>query len=182
MRWALVLPLCFISTVAWSQSPDAGANLGRKGPYLGVQPGTQDVAPNTKDARSKGAIRRVTWVGFQMRGQGGRVFIQSTEPAAYDIAPSPPNQIIVNLPNSRLNTRNDRRPLDTGWFPTAVSSVRAVQRKNNVTEVTISLRQVVGYDLRQEGNYIFLDFRPPVGQLTAPAKSVVPNDGASPKP
>ena len=88
MRWALVLPLCFTTTLAWGQAPEKRSDVGRKGPYLGVQPGTQDVAPNTKDARSKGAIRRITWVGFQMRGQGGRVFIQSTEPATYDIAPS----------------------------------------------------------------------------------------------
>ena len=174
MRWALVLPLCLISTAAWGQGPNTRGDVGRKGPYLGVQPGTQDVAPNTRDARSKGAIRRITWVGFQMRGQGGRVFIQSTEPAAYDIAQSSPNQIIVNLPNSRLNTKNDRRPLNTGWFPTAVSSVHATQGKNNVTQVTIELREIVGYDLRQEGNYIFLDFRPPVGKLTVPTKQIAP--------
>ena len=168
MRWALVLPFCFVTTTSWAQDTPKPIKIDRKGPYLGVQPGTQDLAPNTSSLRSRGAIRLITWVGFQMRGQGGRVFIQGTEPPTYEIVPGNPDEIVIALPNSRLHSKNNRRLLKTGWFPTAVLSVKASQEKNNLTKVTIKLREVVGYDLRQEGNYIFLDFRPPTGKLTVP--------------
>ena len=168
MRWALVLPFCFVMTTSWAKDTPTPTKIDRKGPYLGVQPGTQDLAPNTSSLRSRGAIRLITWVGFQMRGQGGRVFIQGTEPPVYELIPGNPDEIVIAMPNSRLHSKNNRRSLDTGWFPTAVLNVKATQEKNNLTKVTIKLREVVGYDLRQEGNYIFLDFRPPVGQLTVP--------------
>lgn len=140
----------------------------RTGPYLGVQPGMKDLAPGKATVRSKGAIRVVTWVGFQMAGQGGRVFVQSTEPPEYTLVPGEPNQVILELTDARLHSQNDGRPLETGWFPTAVSRVDARQLKGNKVRVTIDLREVVGYDLRQEGNYLFLDFRPPTGPITPP--------------
>ena len=139
------------------------------GPYLGVQPGAQDQAPGKDQIRSRGALRYVTWVGFQMAGQGGRVFIQSTEPAVYDMVPGNPDEVIIELTDTRLHSKNDARLLDTAWFPTAVLSVKAIQRTKSTTRVTIKLREIVGYDLRQEGNYIFLDFRPPQGAQATPA-------------
>lgn len=141
----------------------------RNGPYLGVQPGMQDVVPHAAKARSRGAIRQVTWVGFQMAGQGGRVFIQATEPPEYSIVPGDPNEVVLELTQSRLHSRNDGRPLETGWFPTAVASIDANQLRGNKVRVAIKLREVVGYDLRQEGNYLFLDFRPPTGPIKPPA-------------
>ncbi len=140
----------------------------RTGPYLGVQPGMKDTAPGKSKVRSRGAIRVVTWVGFQMAGQGGRVFLQSTEPPEYTIIPGEANQVILELSDARLHSRNDGRPLETGWFPTAVSRVDARQLRGNRVRVTVDLREVVGYDLRQEGNYLFLDFRPPTGPITPP--------------
>lgn len=148
----------------------------RTGPYLGVQPGMKDLAPGKATVRSKGAIRVVTWVGFQMAGQGGRVFIQSTEPPEYTLVPGEPNQVILELVDTRLHSVNDGRPLDTGWFPTAVARVDARQLKGNRVRITIDLREVVGYDLRQESNYLFLDFRPPVGPITPP---VLPSSKAA---
>ena len=110
----------------------------------------------------------MTWVGFQMAGQGGRVFIQSTEPPEYAIVPGEPDEVVLELQNSRLHSQNDGRPLDTGWFPTAVRSVDATRMKGNKVQVRIKLREIVGYDLRQEGNYLFLDFRPPTSPVQPP--------------
>ncbi len=140
----------------------------RDGPYLGVSPGARDTAPGKTKIRSRGAVRYVTWVGFQMVGQGGRVFIQSTEPPVYNLVPGATDEVIVELIDSRLHSTNDARKLETGWFPTAVLSVDADQHRRNVTRVVIKLREVVGYDLRQEGNYLFLDFRPPTKPIVPP--------------
>ena len=169
MRIALAILVLACAGDAWAQDTEKQADITRMGPYLGVQPGAQDQAPGKAKVQSRGALRYVTWVGFQMAGQGGRVFIQSTEPAVYDMVPGTPDEVIIELTDTRLHSKNDARLLDTGWFPTAVLSVKAVQRTKSITRVTIKLREIVGYDLRQEGNYIFLDFRPPQGALQAPS-------------
>ena len=160
------LAACHAATAS-AQEP-AEIAVKRSGPYLGVQPGMKDLAPGKSAVKSKGAIRFVTWVGFQMAGQGGRVFIQSTEPPEYTIVPGEADEVVLELQNSRLHSKNDGRPLDTGWFPTAVRSVDAKGLKGNKVEVRIKLREVVGYDLRQEGNYLFLDFRPPTSPIEPP--------------
>jgi hypothetical protein len=166
MRLFAVLLTIFIGSIAHGKEPKTRQTVARTGPYLGVQPGANDLAPGKTEVRSRGAIQIVTWVGFQMITQGGRVFIQSTEPPRYDVVPSDPKSVVIEFTNSRLHSKNESRPLDTTWFPTAVESVTAKQHRGNKTRVTIKLRQIVGYDLRQQGNYLFLDFRPPTKPIT----------------
>ncbi|MCA9541741.1 MAG: AMIN domain-containing protein [Myxococcales bacterium] len=170
MRFAVIAALLALALPAMAADGDEAKApvMLRTGPYLGVQPGAKDVAPGKATVRSRGAIRVVTWVGFQMAGQGGRVFIQGTEPPEYDIVAGEPDEVVIELRSSRLHSTNDGRKLDTGWFPTAVLWVQARQLKGNVVRVTIKMRETVGYDLRQEGNYLFLDFRPPTGPIVAP--------------
>lgn len=139
----------------------------RNGPYLGIQPGVRDAAPGKVDVKSRGAVRVVTWVGFQMQGPGGRVFLQTTEPAVYNLVPSAADEVVLELTDTRLQSVNDGRKLETGYFPTAVAWVDADQLKSTL-RLTVKLREVVGYDLRQEGNYLILDFRPPTGPISPP--------------
>lgn len=139
----------------------------RNGPYLGIQPGVRDAAPGKVDVKSRGAVRVVTWVGFQMQGPGGRVFLQTTEPAVYNLIPSAADEVVLELTDTRLQSFNDGRKLETGYFPTAVAWVDADQLKSTL-RLTVKLREIVGYDLRQEGNYLILDFRPPTGPIAAP--------------
>ncbi len=151
----------------------------RNGPYLGIQPGVRDIAPGKIDVKGKGALRVLTWVGFQMLG-GGRVFVQTTEAPVYTLMPSASDEVVLELTDTRLQSRNDARKLETGWFPTAVLWVKADQTKN-VTRVTIKLREIVGYDLRQEGNYLMLDFRPPMQPIVAPGgPAAAPSAGDAP--
>ena len=161
--------LVFIAVVLFSCAAQAKETdkLVRTGPYLGAQPGQQDVAPNTKKVRARAGNRVLTWVGFQMVGQGGRVFIQSNEPPVYSVVQGQPNEVILEFPDTKLHSKNDGRKLETGWFPTAVAWVDAERQKGSV-RVTVKLREVVGYDLRQQGNYLFLDFRPPTQPIQPP--------------
>ena len=169
MRFLCIVFCCALTSTAIAQD-DSKAQTIRTGPYLGVQPGANDSAPGKTDARSRGAIRQVTWVGFQMKGPGGRVFIQSTESPQYDVVASDALEVVLELKKSRLHTRNEGRPLDTTFFPTAVQKVTAKQLRGNVVRVTIQLSESVGYDLRQEGQSLFLDFRP----LTQPQRTTAP--------
>ena len=165
-----------------ARAAERGKVEERNGPYLGIQPGLRDSAPGKVDVKSKGAVRVATWIGFQMQGGGGRVFIQTTEPAVYNLLPSAADEVVVELTDTRLQTRNDGRPLDTTFFPTAVAWVDADQQKAT-TRVTVKLREVVGYDLRQEGNYLVMDFRPPTQPITLGAPpSETPAAPAEPAP
>ena len=168
MRFLCIVFCCALSSPAIGQPSSEDQTL-RTRYYLGVQPGSNDVAPGKKDVRSRGAIKQVTWVGFKMSGLVGRVFIQSTESPEYDVIASDPLEVIIELRNSRLHTKNEGRPLDTTFFPTAVQSITAKQLRGNKTRVTIKLSQSVGYDLRQEGQYLYLDFRPLTQPKVIPA-------------
>ncbi|MCB9523304.1 MAG: AMIN domain-containing protein [Myxococcales bacterium] len=169
-------PLMFVAAlVALAAGPALGKPAAdapegqaakRRVPYLGVSPGTNDYLPRTRQRRGS---RVVTWVGFQMVGEGGRVFIQANEPPLYNLVPGAPDEIILDLSDSKLRTRNDGRPLETGWFPTAVERIDAQQLPGHTTRIIVKLREVVGYDLRQEGNYLLLDFRRPTQPITPPA-------------
>jgi hypothetical protein len=150
------------------------ADLRRNGPYLGVAPGTRDTSPSTTRVRSQGAVRLLTWVGFQMVGTGGRVFIQATERPVYNLVPGAADEVVLEFPDTRLHSSNDARRLETGMFPTAVGWVEAQQSRGNVTRVTVKLRETVGYDLHQEGNYVLLDFRPPSPATLAPPPPEAP--------
>ncbi len=177
MRILAALLMMITWAPAYADGGETSEEVPRQGrPYLGVQPNVNNQAPDKVGLRSKGAIKLVSWVGFQMVTQGGQVFIQSTEPPQYDIVPSDPKEVVVELSNSRLHSKNEGRTLNTQWFPTAVESVVAKQHRGNKTRVTIKLRQTVGYDLRVQGNYLFLDFRPP----TQPIKVEQPKPKVTP--
>lgn len=163
MRHALIVLIALFAGPAFAQSPTP-----RTGPYLGVQPGAKDVAPGKVRVTSKGGMRVLSWVGFQMVGAGGRVFIQTNEAPVYEIVPSGPDQVIIDLPSTKLHRRNDGRPLQTAYFPTAVTRINADRKGRDKVRVTIDLREQVGFDLRQEGNYLFLDFRAPTQPLALP--------------
>jgi hypothetical protein len=176
--------LALIAAPLDSGAAEPGKAEARNGPYLGVQPGLRDTAPGKVDVKSRGALRVATWVGFQMQGGGGRVFVQTTEPAVYNLLPSAADEVVLELTDTRLQSRNDGRRLETTYFPTAVSWVDAEQKKSTTT-VTIKLREIVGYDLRQEGNYLILDFRPPTQPIVLPgappaAPSDAPAEAAAP--
>ncbi|MFN3201791.1 MAG: AMIN domain-containing protein [Bradymonadia bacterium] len=141
-------------------SADAIAQKKVRKPYRGINPGVTDTVYG-KTNRTTRRTTLVTWVGFRMEGDQGRVFIQTNQPSQYTLAPGARDEVIVDLENSRLQSRNDGRSLDTSAFPTSVLSVKARQVSRRTTRVTIKLRTPGPYDMRQQGNYLFLDFRPP---------------------
>ncbi len=185
LRLAAVMGLTALGALPASAQPapdktaPEAVDLRRNGPYLGVAPGTRDASPSTARLRSQGAVRLLTWVGFQMVGTGGRVFIQATERPVYNLVPGGTDEVILEFPDTRLHSNNDARRLETGMFPTAVGWVEAQQLRGNVTRVTVKLRETVGYDLHQDGNYVLLDFRPPSPETLAPPP---PPSDASPAP
>ena len=156
MRIAFILISLSLVTIAFAE-PTVPQ---RSGPYLGVQPGMRDVAPNTKIRGATKQDNALTWVGFDMTAPGGRVFLQTTSPVKYQVLPTNEDQVIIQLQDCELNWKNDGHHLDTSWFAaSAVKTIQAKPKKNsNVVEVRIQLKKNGAYDLRQEGSYLFIDF------------------------
>lgn len=91
--------------------------------YGGVVPGSGNL-PETVTARP-GGDSVVTWPGFQMLSDGGsRVFVQTTVEVKPELKRSGANWLLF-LPGCSLAQGNVRLPLDTQYFNTPLTSVRA---------------------------------------------------------
>ena len=162
----LLSTLCIAMTIssplalgAPLDEPRGGEERERAGPYLGVLPGVNERAPN-KPRRSRRPM--ITWVGFQMRPDGGcRVFIQSTQAITYEFSQRGELNLQLRFPNVRFHSRIERLPLDTSYFPAVVKSVRAQRRRRDVL-VKIQLRESARHRVRQQGTFTFIDFPAPL--------------------
>lgn len=141
--------------------------------YYGVTPGRAEARiPGARRARrlaTRGTVV-VEWPGFQMTGQGSRVFVaMSGAPTA--VEPGTANQRLTYVVrNARLPLSNNRRTLETGAFETPVQRAYARQRGRDV-ELTVELRGDGQPTMTQgagEGglHYVFLDFPRWSGQVT----------------
>ena len=87
----LIASLMLLALPAAAQEADP---TFRTGPYLGVQPGQKDDAPGKVRLTSKGGQKQLTWVGFQMATEGGRVFLQTTDVPTWQVISTQPDQVV----------------------------------------------------------------------------------------
>ena len=124
---------------------------------------------NPLPAAPKGGGPHLVWTGFQMTATGSRVFLQTTSPVQFDleegrVSKSGRSTLTVRLTGCRLFLANNRRKIDTRYFPTPVSSVSARQRGRDI-EVRIALREVAsGVPHSEPGpegsQFVVVDFPP----------------------
>ena len=131
-----------------------------RGLYLGVKPGQNKYAPGKKVKKSD-QMYQITWIGFQAMKDRGKVFVQGNRSLLYEVASSNAKQVILDFPNTKLQTRNDSRSLDTRYFPTAVLSIQAKQVLQSLVRVTIQLREKVKYQIKKDQKFLYLVFDPP---------------------
>jgi hypothetical protein len=68
----------------------------------------------------------------------------------------------LEVENTRVSRRNDTRPLDTSFFPSAVASITP-SRVGTSYVVDIKLKKRVPYQQKVEGDVLAIDFeRPPL--------------------
>ncbi|RKG91173.1 AMIN domain-containing protein [Corallococcus terminator] len=104
--------------------------------------------------------KTMTLVGFQQQPDSSRVFVRTNEPVRYTVSESG-NQVVLELENTRVVESNNTLPLDTHFFPSAVSRVEAFAAAGQSVRVVIQLKQGVRYQTRQDGGLITLDFPRP---------------------
>jgi hypothetical protein len=126
----------------------------------------------------KGGAPRLVWTGFQVIDGGSRVFVQVTRDVDVDVQPTG-DGLAVTLRKCRIHMRNNRRRLDTRFFPTPVKAVTVRQRRGGV-ELHIALREpVAARQHKQEGpagsQFWMLDFGPAqAAGATPPSPKVAP--------
>ncbi|MHA7632329.1 AMIN domain-containing protein [Corallococcus sp. M7] len=104
--------------------------------------------------------KTMTQIGFQQQPDSSRVFVRTNAPVRYTVNGSG-NQVVLELENTRVVESNNTLPLDTHFFPSAVSRVEAFSGAGQTVRVVIQLKQGVRYETRQEGGLITLDFPRP---------------------
>ena len=95
----------------------------------------------TPMAWPKGGAAKVVWTGFQMTGEGSRVYLQASNDVEVSVQ-SEKSGLTVTVRNCRLHLRNGGRPLDTRFFATPVTSVAVNQRKRDVL-LHIGLKEAI---------------------------------------
>lgn len=116
--------------------------------YGGVVPGSEVVPDNI--AAEPGADAVVTWPGFQMLQSGGsRVFFQ-TSVAVRPQLTREGDDWLITLKGVALPSGNARLPLDTHFFNTPVTRVRAKYVAGRGVRVTLEMRSDVKPAIRTE--------------------------------
>ena len=119
---------------------DSPINLTNKGPanaegaYAGVSIGGEGLPPHPPKLPLRGP-QRMTWPGFQVRDGVPTVFLQTTGTPDYAVSASP-GAILVTLRGTKIQLRNNRRPLKVAEFGTAITEITAAPRGHDVV-VTI---------------------------------------------
>jgi hypothetical protein len=111
----------------------AGAPAG-EGNYAGVSLGGQGLPPHPPKLPLKGP-QRMTWPGFQIRDGVPTVFLQTTGAPDYAVSDTP-GAIRVTLHGTKIQLRNNKRPLKVGEFGTPITEVSAKPHGKDVV-VTI---------------------------------------------
>jgi hypothetical protein len=78
-------------------------------------------------------------------------------PPRFSIAEPGEKLVVVELPNTTVDRKNDARPLDTSFFPGAVASITP-RRRGSATVVEIVLKEKVGYRQRVDGDTLAIEF------------------------
>jgi hypothetical protein len=110
-----------------------------------------------------GAHKHMTWVGFQQTKQSSRVFVKTNVPVEYRVSEEGQNIIVLELENTSIPKRNNRRFLDTRFFDSAVSMIvpREVGGVSRSVRIEIQLKNRVPYRAGREDNMVFVSFERP---------------------
>lgn len=123
------------------------------------------VSRGAAQAVPSGELHDLEWIGFQNTPEGSRIFLRTNEPVQFRVTDKGDTLIVVDLFNTRIGNRNQRRPLDTSQFDTAIMEVKAEELEGASRQVRleIKLRAKVSYEAKQDDRALNLDFKRPAG-------------------
>jgi type IV pilus assembly protein PilQ len=118
----------------------------------------------------------ITGIDFKQLENKSRIVISTSTKAPYEVEKSSANSVMLEIKGMEIPPKL-RRPLDTHEFASPVSMITpttvAVGGQKS-TQVLVQLRKMVGFDVTQEGDRIYLDFeRPEEFRVEQPQPEVV---------
>jgi hypothetical protein len=131
-------------------------------PYQGVT--LKELNPPPHIQKLSQEENYITWTGFQDKGNGGNIFIQSTKPLEYEEIERG-KRLRYILKKCKIYLKNNQRPLITKHFNTPVLRVYLKPKKQEVI-LTMDLRLFMPPTIKREtkGGYHFLIFEFPKGK------------------
>jgi hypothetical protein len=145
-------------------APSAGAPAA---PDPGAEP-TAVPHPRKRRGASRAVALRLEELGFRQTDAASRIFMRISAAPRYRIVEEGEKKLRVELPHTSVARPNDRRFLDTSYFPSAVALV-VPRREGSSTVLEITLREKVQYQQRVEGDTLSIDFEKPGAPARAPA-------------
>ena len=88
------------------------------------------------------------------------VYVRTNEPVRYTVSQTDARTVVLELENTTFVRSNDRRPLDTRFFGGPVVEIVPSPASGKTVRVAVTLRDKVGYQARQDGNEVSLQFAP----------------------
>ncbi len=101
----------------------------------------------------------LTYIGFRQKAAESEVFVRLDSKAEYKIQRAG-QRVLIELPKTRVNVRNNERELDTSFFPSHVTRVQAVPSGAG-TRIEIDLRDEVEPRVDRIGTTIAISFPNP---------------------
>ncbi|MCC6807901.1 MAG: AMIN domain-containing protein [Deltaproteobacteria bacterium] len=108
-----------------------------------------------------GEMRELVWIGFQNSADVARVFVKTNEQVQYRVNDKAEGALILDLFDTRVQSRNHKRPLDTSQFDSPVLRIAAEELEGAARQVRIEikLRNKVPYEVKQAGEVLSVDFK-----------------------
>ena len=99
-------------------------------------------------------------IGFKQLPTVSRVFVKTSSAPRFTITDVGDDVVRLEVENTRSSRRNDTRPLDTSFFPSAVALITPSKQGTSYV-VDIKLRKRVPYQQKVEGDLLAIDFERP---------------------
>ncbi len=139
-----------------NHKPDQAAAPAQEDParaeYKGVTP-PKRLVPENANTFNKSSANQVSWIGFMPEDNQHRIFIQTSQPSAYEQIATASNRIELKIVGAKLAVSNNQRELDMTYFKTPFKNAKAV-RSGKDTRIIIQLKQPVPYEIKQHDNML----------------------------
>jgi len=104
--------------------------------------------------------KSLEWIGFEQLNSISRIFLRTSEIPDYRVTVPDETTVVVELPNTRISTRNNLRFLDTSAFDSVIDMITPFEEGSRVA-VEIRLRAGSKYRDFREGRFVVVDFPRP---------------------
>jgi colicin import membrane protein len=108
-----------------------------------------------------GEMHELVWIGFENQADLARVFVKTNEQVQYRMSEGKDNTLILDLFDTRVQSRNQKRPMDTSEFDSPVLRIAAEEREGAARQVRIEikLRKMTAYEVKQQNERLAVEIK-----------------------